>query len=382
MIPKYLARKFLESLKEKLDYNINIIDEKGIIIASSDKDREDTFHEAAYKLIKEKLEIIKVYPEDPTLLGVKPGVNLPVRYAKEVIGVVGVTGNPIEVQAVAYAIKTSLETMIEYEFYKESIFLRQSVKNMFVNLLLYEKDNDIKMIKSMAMQLSYSTTLYRVPIIVTIKGELSSEDYLGFIKKTKFHSSQDISCVTIDKGILIFKVVKIKNKSIFEGIRTQIVEYIGEISKILKSKESRCSLHFYVGNFECNLAQYRYNYEQVRWCKDFISCRNDGVVFFIDHVEEYLLSRIPQVDLFNVFSSTYSMIERIDRGKSLLNTVRAFYDSDMNFQKAAATLGIHRNTVYQRLKHLDEAFGFDTIADCHRNKYIYYLIKSWNSVNR
>jgi carbohydrate diacid regulator len=54
MIPKYLAMKFLESLTEKLGYNINIIDEKGIIIASSDKSREGTFHEAAYKLIKEK----------------------------------------------------------------------------------------------------------------------------------------------------------------------------------------------------------------------------------------------------------------------------------------------------------------------------------------
>ncbi len=382
MIPKYLAMKFLESLTEKLGYNINIIDEKGIIIASSDKSREGTFHEAAYKLIKEKLEVMKIYSEDPLLLGVKPGVNLPVRYEKEVIGVVGVTGNPNEVQAVAYAIKTSLETMIEYEFYKDNIFLRQSVKNMFVNLLLYEKDYDVKMTESMATRLGYSTNAYRVPIIVAIKGKMSSEDYLSFVKKNKFHSNQDISCVSLDRNILIFKVVKIKSQHIFEDIRAQIVEYIGELSKILKSIETSCSLHFYVGNFECNFVQYRYHYEQVRWCKDFVQCNDNDIVFFIDHVEEYLFSRIPQIDLFNVFSTTYSIVKKIDKEKSLLNTVRTIYDSGMNFQKAATTLGIHRNTVYQRLKHLNEVLGFDAIADCNRNRYIYYLIKSWNSASK
>lgn len=382
MIPKYMASKFLEPLTEKLGYNINIIDEKGIIIASSDKNREDTFHEAAYKLIKEKLDVMKIYSEDSMFLGVKPGVNLPVRYEKEVIGAVGVTGNPAEVQAVAYAIKTSLETMIEYEFYKDSIFLRQNVKNMFINHLLYEKEYDAKMTESMAGRLSYSTNAYRVPLIITIKGKMSSDDYLGLIKKNKFHSSQDISCVTIDRNILVFKVVKVKNQNIFEDVRAQITEYAGELGKMLKGMEPSCLPRFYAGNFECKLAQYRCSYDQVRWCKDFTQCGEGGIVFFIDHVEEYLFSRIPQIDLFNVFSTAYSVVRKIDKERSLLDTVRAMYDSGMNCQKAAASLGIHRNTVYQRMNSLNETLGFDAIADRDRCKYIYYLVKSWNPTNR
>ena len=382
MIPKYLATKFLESLVEKLGYNINIIDEKGIIIASNDKSREGTFHEAAYKLIKNKLDMMRISPEDPVLLGVRPGVNLPVTYEKEVIGVVGVTGNPDEVQAVAYAIKTSLETMIEYEFYKESIFQRQSVKNMFINLLLYEKNYDAKMTESMAARLSYSTNAYRVPVIASIKGEMLLEEALGLVKKNKFHSSQDISCVTIDRSILIFKAVKLKNVHIFEDVRQQLEEYINELGRILKSREATCSLRFYTGNFESSLAQYRTAYEQVRWCKDFVQCVDSGIVFFIDHIEEYLFSRIPQIDLFNLFSTTQALVAKMDKDASLFDTIGAVYDSGMNFQNAAAALGVHRNTVYQRIRHLSDILGFDPIEDSTRSRFIYYLIKGWNPISK
>lgn len=381
MIPKYLAVKFLEPLTEKLGYNINIIDENGIIIASSDKSREDTFHEAAYKLIKGKQEIAKVGSDDPMLLGVKPGVNLPVHYAKDIIGVVGVTGNPVEVQAVAYAIRTSLETMIEYEFYKDSVFLRQSEKNIFINHLIYEMDYNAKTTEGMATKLGYSTSVYRVPIIAVINGKRLSEELLSLVKKNKLHSNQDISCITIDRNILIFKTVKVKNKNIFGGVKAQVIEYIDELGKILKNVEPSCSLRCYVGNFESELIKYRYAYEQIRWCIDSVRCDEDGIVFFIDNVEKYLLSQIPRKDIFNVFSGSQRLVEEIDKDESLMETVKVVYDCGMNLQKAAAVLGIHRNTVYQRVKRLNELLGIDSISDFNNHQFIYYLLRCYQ-INR
>ena len=382
MIPKYLAVKFLEPLTEKLGYNINIIDENGIIIASSDKNREDTFHEAAYKLIKEKQEIVKISPDDPMLLGVRPGVNLPVHYAKNIIGVVGVTGDPAEVQAVAYAIRTSLETMIEYEYYKDSIFLRQSEKNIFINHLIYETDYDTKTTESMATKLGYSTSIYRVPVIAVVNGKRLSEEFLSLVKRNKLHSSQDISCITIDRNVLIFKTVKVYNKNIFEGVKAQVIEYIEELKKILKNADPSCSLRCYVGNFESELIQYRYTYEQVRWCIDSVHCGEDTTVFFIDNVEKYLISQIPRKDVFNVFSRIQRLVEEIDKNKSLMKTVKAVYDCGMNLQKAATMLGVHRNTVYQRTRRLNEILGFDPISDFNNHKFIYYLIKTYDRKNR
>jgi len=234
----------------------------------------------------------------------------------------------------------------------------------------------------MAARLSYSTNAYRVPVIASIKGEMLLEEALGLVKKNKFHSSQDISCVTIDRSILIFKAVKLKNVHIFEDVRQQLEEYINELGRILKSREATCSLRFYTGNFESSLAQYRTAYEQVRWCKDFVQCVDSGIVFFIDHIEEYLFSRIPQIDLFNLFSTTQALVAKMDKDASLFDTIGAVYDSGMNFQNAAAALGVHRNTVYQRIRHLSDILGFDPIEDSTRSRFIYYLIKGWNPISK
>ena len=67
MIRKDLASGFIERLVNHLDYNINIMDKNGIIIASRDKERVNIFHEAAYRIISQNEEIEKIYPNAPCL---------------------------------------------------------------------------------------------------------------------------------------------------------------------------------------------------------------------------------------------------------------------------------------------------------------------------
>ena len=51
-----LAEKFVKKAKNYTKYNINIMDENGIIIASSNTERIGSFHEVAYQLLKYLLE--------------------------------------------------------------------------------------------------------------------------------------------------------------------------------------------------------------------------------------------------------------------------------------------------------------------------------------
>lgn len=114
MIHADFARKFVERIAHYTDYNINIMNEQGIIIASRNPERIGTFHETAYRMIRSNLEISSVSKGD-ALLGVQNGVNLLVHYGKKPIAVVGVTGEPDKVREIALIIKMSLETMVRYE---------------------------------------------------------------------------------------------------------------------------------------------------------------------------------------------------------------------------------------------------------------------------
>ena len=42
-----LAEKIIDKLADCTDYNVNIMNDKGIIVASKDKSRVGTFHEVA-----------------------------------------------------------------------------------------------------------------------------------------------------------------------------------------------------------------------------------------------------------------------------------------------------------------------------------------------
>ena len=55
-----LAEKIIDKLADCTDYNVNIMNDKGIIVASKDKSRVGTFHEVALEIVQKKLDYKEV----------------------------------------------------------------------------------------------------------------------------------------------------------------------------------------------------------------------------------------------------------------------------------------------------------------------------------
>ena len=70
-----VAQKLVETVKDVCGHDINYIDPKGIILASTRKSRIGTFHEIGRKAA-ESGDIIEVMKDDD-YLGTKKGVNIP-----------------------------------------------------------------------------------------------------------------------------------------------------------------------------------------------------------------------------------------------------------------------------------------------------------------
>ena len=131
MLDNFLAEKFIKKAGESTEYNINIMDEKGVIIASKDAERIGNFHEVAYWIIHGDEEIIDV-PDGGKYLGVKPGVMLPIEHRGKRTGAIGVTGEPDEVRDIAKVMKFAIETMYEFESQHEMNAKRKSMKDRFI----------------------------------------------------------------------------------------------------------------------------------------------------------------------------------------------------------------------------------------------------------
>ncbi|WP_294171325.1 sugar diacid recognition domain-containing protein [uncultured Clostridium sp.] len=70
-LSKAIAPKIVLEMMNVIPYNINVMDENGIIIGSGDNERIGNIHEGAKKAIDSK-HIIEVYEDNEKM---KPGVN-------------------------------------------------------------------------------------------------------------------------------------------------------------------------------------------------------------------------------------------------------------------------------------------------------------------
>lgn len=116
-ISSIIAQEIVMQMKEVLAHEINFMNSEAVIIASTDKNRIGQFHEGAFVVLQtdEALTIL----DDTRFDGSKKGINIPVSFENEVIGVVGITGDKQIVEKYGAIIKKMTEILIKEDFLKD-----------------------------------------------------------------------------------------------------------------------------------------------------------------------------------------------------------------------------------------------------------------------
>ena len=96
LISRAMAQQIVDTVKDVCSQNINFIDEKGIIVASTDRDRVGTYHEVGYRVVLEG-NTIEV-TDDNSFRGTRKGINIPITYNGRIIAVIGISGEVEEVR--------------------------------------------------------------------------------------------------------------------------------------------------------------------------------------------------------------------------------------------------------------------------------------------
>lgn len=167
MLDQDFAGKFIERVTRFTDYNVNIMDERGIIIASRDKKRIGQYHEIAYRLIAGTEEMIDT--TGMSFPNVLPGINMVIAAGGKREGVVGVTGDPEEVRPVALMVKMAFETMLKYEQQLDQQRIRKNKKEHFLYLLTQVEHSNPDELRSYARDLGYPEESIRIPILIRLE---------------------------------------------------------------------------------------------------------------------------------------------------------------------------------------------------------------------
>lgn len=108
-----LAQSIVDRAMQILHTNVNVMDERGLIIASGERARIGSRHDGALLVLAQGRAVEIDEAMASRLHDARPGINLPLRAEGRVVGVVGLSGVPADIRQHAELVRMAAETMLE-----------------------------------------------------------------------------------------------------------------------------------------------------------------------------------------------------------------------------------------------------------------------------
>lgn len=367
-IAQYLINKIMDNMDYQI--NINIINEYGEIIASGDSKRVGKTHPGASEVIEKRKSLPYFDFIDNDTESSKPGINMPLFFNDEVIGVVGVTGNPEEINIIANMVKMTTEILIEKEIDIDKKYLKQTLLNNYIyKIISKENQSYLNLINIWAEKNNYLFNIERAVCLMKFeKNEnwdmyKNSEYIINKMQYLKYFYKQDIISYLGNGQFIIIKSFKekIDKKSLLKKF----------FISLQKEIDDRMNLKFSAvcGAVVNSLDDIPDSYEQANFLLNYTECKNNVIYFIEDYILEFLI-------LSNKANSKMILknsLNIINRSSLYKETITAMSKYDMNINKACENLSMHRNTIIYRMKKIKEILGLDPINN-HKDRIKFYIL--------
>jgi carbohydrate diacid regulator len=382
MLSVQIASNIVREVNSVIPLKINIMNEKGIIIASSDPLRVGSFHEGALRIIENQIDEIAVH-YDGEFDGALQGINYPLKLQGYIIGVLGITGKYEEIVNSALIIKRMTELILENTYSVEQKQLQENVCNRYLSEWLNgEAKNITTDFVKRGRALGFDITIPRRILVCSFYIPNSSQNLqtMQVIEQAEKYLKKSVS--DLDPLNLYYKA-----GSTLVCAVTAISDASAEaLAKELKKQaEEKFPVYLAIGidskvdNFEfaqtaliraekANKACMRTHKRDIRFYDDL------NMEVFTDEISE--LSKQEFIHrIFKGFSN-----EEIRHSMILLET---FYDLEGSINKAAERLFIHKNTLQNKLKRIAERTGYDPRSIRHSSLFyiaIYFYRDIYDSM--
>lgn len=370
MIDVVLADKFIKKAANYTRHNINVMNENGMIIASSDPSRVGSFHEVAYNIMSADKEVVEVVGSD-RFQGGRTGINMALLFKKKKVGVVGVSGDPEEIRDTALLIKMALETMLEYEVQNKRHYQQQNLKTRFIDGLLYQEEADSEgELSAVSEQLGYDPYLLRIPVLVYLERQTDAYKLLDTIRSKQILSLQDIAAVTRNNNIIIFKSFREQNE-IFSQYREILNETLEKLENFFDQEQIFCK--YYVGSFQEKYCFYKKSFQHCSWLRKNCEAQPLKVYFFYDYVGEYMKDMAPIIELNRIFSGLDRQIGE-ETKLSMIELVETLHRNNYNLNESSKELYIHKNTLVFRYNKVKNMFHVNPIQSTADREFLNWLV--------
>lgn len=376
-ISKRNAEQIVKEISGIIGESVNMMNSDGIIIASTDTSRIGTYHEAAKKLIDEKLDELIIH-DDNEYVGAKPGTNLAVVINDEIIGVIGVTGPYHQVVKYGQIIKKMTEILLLDHSYREQKELAENIRNRFIEeWICIDIKNITQALSIRGLSLGIDIT---IPRRIMVMSAFSNEEIDVIATQKKYDNASRIitRILSEDKNNIILKTTT----NIICAVNADSDKAMLKLATRIKNEvESGNKVTLAIG-IDAPVDSYAFIYNSyLKATKALQAClrTQEKEIRFYDNINmELFASEIPETikeeyirKIFKGYTS-----KEIAQWIILLET---FYKEEGSISATAEKLYIHKNTLQYKLNKLKEQTGYDP-RSIHYSSLFYNAIYFYRDV--
>ncbi|WP_075617730.1 CdaR family transcriptional regulator [Paenisporosarcina indica] len=337
-----LGDQIVMELSTLIEQSVIVTDKNGFVIASKDPTRLNSYHEGASISMKSHKELHITAEMCDKLQGVRQGIVLPIVISKKPIGVIGITGTPLEIEKYAKLVRKVAELFVT-EFMMRQEKERGIREIEFFIFDLFTTENSMDSIEKRATLLDIDISLYnRVAIIQTFK-QFEITDIENLLHIQTIHPDLKIVRWGLEKLVLLIPIIS-KNH-----LQAGLENLALKIQRISKQQ-------VYIGVGETKefneLAQ---SFQQAE-IGTAISSRQNKIIFEEDLKLELLYYSIPKEIKSEFLRRT---IEPLLAEEELLQNLEVWLYKKGSLQEIADELHIHKNTLKYRLNKIENILGID-----------------------
>lgn len=371
-----LAQDFVEATSLLVGQRtINIMDQKGIIIASTEKHRIGDFHQGAAEVLEIGKPVLIKIEDLPRYPGTKEGYNMPIFLNDEIIGVVGIFGCEEEVQSIANLLRVYVTQSFSQFQMTQKQNLDAELRNQLLRLLLFGGESQKEMIAKLCgmlnLQLEY-------PIRIVLLYERARERNM----KHLLDYSQLIQN-------LIWKNVLDRRRDVFGIQNADYVILLGggespemqkRLDKLLHEIEAEDVWNAAVSSPCRNLEEISAGMREVSVLRN----RKGGTIQNLEEHSCRMQYLLGSMTVQEGARTAARMLRRLkeqhgeNQAEQLLRTARVYYECGGSVARAAEQLNLHKNTLLYRMKQLYQTFEMEQDSAFVREFFIRMLLEYRN----
>ncbi|NWK94564.1 carbohydrate diacid regulon transcriptional regulator CdaR [Sphingobium lactosutens] len=370
-LDRILAQSIVDRSMKIIDGNVNVMDQNGTIIASGDRDRIGHMHDGALLVLSKQGRVDIDEGMAAQLMGVRPGVNLPLIADGRIVGCVGLTGDPRAIHQQAELVRMAAETMLEQAELLR-LLARDARLREEVTLGLIREGGPTSAVTGWAKRLGIALDLPRVAAVIEVDGGSLALDAM-LVELQRLHTL----LATPERGNLIAatslnEIVVLKPALDHRGL-WDVDEQRRRAQHLLGRMKDSSPLQFRLalGQFfpEENGLQRSYEIARTTMRVGRVRCAADTLYCYQDYMLPVLVDELRQDwRAQELLKPLHALSQGERRGQQLLKTLQAWFSVGMKPAATAKILNIHRNSLDYRLQRIQDLCCVDlsVTEDCVR----------------